>query len=434
MTVKNFLVFWKKTWIVVWLALVYVLSLWLVLGALSSYQLQSRINSENAQNQTGNTVSAVLRQQSEIEILEDQIEISQTDIKDIKLALQDVLINARSLEKELDQLPSKLEMLWLRIIQSAELGLEQQASSPQRDCKRLKDILGSADHKGDDYQEISEMVNDTCERATYARTELPYKKREIAIKKVALQTFEFDLNKLKDDHSFLLKKNSLIRDYLTELKAMKKFHFDFLATMPGQLLTLMLTLSMGALGSIIYLTRALFDASVERDFTWYFFRPFLGMIMAMAIFVLVKAGQLTISSSGGTDDLSGLSPFFLSFVAIISGLLSEQAYQKIYLAGQNFLGVAEADTERWALNLVTAIQSRGRQPSELLLFLSATETELNDWISAAKPVPQQQQNIISAWLDMPSREIFSDQPPHESIPGGLGQANEDAGSQAVEEK
>ena len=110
-------------------------------------------------------------------------------------------------------------------------------------------------------------------------------------------------------------------------------------TMPPAILTLILTLSMGALGSVIYVTRYYFSTEPARAFSWYIFRPFLGMITALAVYVFAKAGQLSFSDASLDSSLSeGLNPFVLSFLAIISGLLSEQAITWLTRSGSRLFG------------------------------------------------------------------------------------------------
>lgn len=54
--------------------------------------------------------------------------------------------------------------------------------------------------------------------------------------------------------------------------------------------------------------------------------PFVGSISAFVIFIFINAGQLTLTADGGSNSLS---PYVLSFIGIVSGLLSERAYMRI---------------------------------------------------------------------------------------------------------
>lgn len=208
--------------------------------------------------------------------------------------------------------------------------------------------------------------------------------------------------------------NDELRDFLVELRYLTRLRFDILATMPAQLLTLILTLSMGSLGSVIFLTRELFREGEKHSINWYIFRPFLGMVTAIAIFVLAKSGQLVISDGGNPESgkmSETLNPFFISFLAIISGVLSEQAYEKIHNTGKSFFQTGIGENARWAVHLRKIMETQHKTPAEAAKYLSQSIEVIQDWMDEQAPVPENAQKIIAAWLDKPGREIFSDQSP-----------------------
>jgi len=98
---------------------------------------------------------------------------------------------------------------------------------------------------------------------------------------------------------------------------------------PRPILKLNLILSMGILGSLIFVTIQFIRHPLKYSLEMYFFRPFLGMLMALAMYVMVKSGQWTFLDSKEKD----LSPFLISFLGIISGMLAEQAYRRISFTG-----------------------------------------------------------------------------------------------------
>jgi hypothetical protein len=121
---------------------------------------------------------------------------------------------------------------------------------------------------------------------------------------------------------------------------------------PSSILTLVLALAMGALGSTIFVTgwflKELATSGVRDSDTstarlklsilgWVIFRPVLGMVTAVGVFVAYKAGQITLSGSTTNATEIELNPFLLSFFAIIAGLASESAIAKLNeLAGSAF--------------------------------------------------------------------------------------------------
>ncbi|MFT7185998.1 MAG: hypothetical protein ACI84K_001388 [Pseudohongiellaceae bacterium] len=102
-------------------------------------------------------------------------------------------------------------------------------------------------------------------------------------------------------------------------------------SLPKSILTLLLVLSTGVLGSIIFVTVEFLKEPEDKiqNLNMYLFRPFLGMILALAIYVMLKAGQFTFVDDSNQD----LSPFLVSFLGIISGMLAEQAYSRLTKTG-----------------------------------------------------------------------------------------------------
>jgi len=114
---------------------------------------------------------------------------------------------------------------------------------------------------------------------------------------------------------------------------------------PANILKISLILSMGVLGSLIFVTIEFIKeprGHLNKSYNMYLFRPFLGMIIALAMYVMVKSGQSILSN----NDENVLSPYMISFLGIISGMLSEQAYKKIASTGNQFLnGVSDGNKE-----------------------------------------------------------------------------------------
>lgn len=124
--------------------------------------------------------------------------------------------------------------------------------------------------------------------------------------------------------------------YLQNDFFLMRWFFD----MPSDLVTLWLALCMGALGSVIYVLREIFDdTAVRRPTSWFFMRPFLGMVLAFVMYLLIRTGQTAFTDPAGGP--SSLNPFTISFLAVISGLMSDRAYSRIVSAAENLLGPDE---------------------------------------------------------------------------------------------
>jgi len=181
-----------------------------------------------------------------------------------------------------------------------------------------------------------------------------------------------DLKKLKDDPAFSESDAAAekTREIAGDFLYMRIWGFEPVALMPGQFLTLILTISMGAFGSVIHLTWEFFEKKEHRRLSWYLFRPFLGAVLAFAIYILLKSGQLVLTnSSGNGNGAQDLNPYFISFLAIISGILSEQAYARISAAGTRIF--TSQERKRWVRKAVAeaAMEARKLDVDDLCGFM-----------------------------------------------------------------
>ena len=66
------------------------------------------------------------------------------------------------------------------------------------------------------------------------------------------------------------------------------------------------------------------------------FRPLIGMLLAFAMFILAHGGMLVLSQGAAEETSGQLNPYVISFLGIISGLVSESATRRITLAAETF--------------------------------------------------------------------------------------------------
>jgi lambda repressor-like predicted transcriptional regulator len=163
---------------------------------------------------------------------------------------------------------------------------------------------------------------------------------------------------------------------------------------------------MGMLGSLVAMTWSYIRRETSMSARRTLFLPLVGSVSAFIIFVFLKAGQLTISSGSGTS----LSPFFLSFVGIISGLLSERAYARMESVGTKFFTVDD-DNVRWAVRLRTELDESGVSIAELATYLGCEESTAKNIVDELSPANLTQQRLIAACLRIEVRELFTDAPP-----------------------
>jgi hypothetical protein len=109
---------------------------------------------------------------------------------------------------------------------------------------------------------------------------------------------------------------------------------------------------MGILGGTITMTWTFLNRDDRVGLRWYILRPFIGALSAVVLFIFFKAGQMTISADGGEGSLD---PFFLSFVGITAGLLSDRAYAQMEQVGGQFLESRSDEPERWGVGLASRL-------------------------------------------------------------------------------
>lgn len=406
----------------VWLILLYPVLIWCVVGTLSAHGFQDKVR--QIVDPEGNPLSmpTIIRLADQLEGIEKQIGRLQTELYE-KEAEEVRLKSKRLLKKEkLDEAEASARPLFSRLAyRFKQEGYDFQTDAGTRFVDLIHLVAGNPVLRDwietdaelhsvwKSYQESVTEVESTEGEYNTARInqEQAREEKEVIAKKIALQ------QQLRED----LLRNAKTDDIVNELNFMRAFEFDLFATMPSQHLTLILTLCMGALGSLIYITQNyLFEADRNRPFSWYFFRPFLGMVTAVAIFILAKAGQITISDVSFAEGLSeNLNPYFISFLAIVSGLLSENAIHRIQSAGVLVFRTQEKDdaerNERWAVGLKAAMTAQNKDARELVMFLDKPLEEIEEWVAETSPVPPDAQTVISGWLGIPARRLFTDLKP-----------------------
>lgn len=132
------------------------------------------------------------------------------------------------------------------------------------------------------------------------------------------------LNLNKDHSNFLAFKDM---ENIWYLKPFLQAPYDFLV--------LLLVMLMGGSGGVIRLFRDYGDQNYPNPGDGdYFVVPLVGAVVAMCGYVLAKTGVLAMSSA--REDTS-LSPFMISFVGIVSGLLAREVIDCIAAQGRKLL-------------------------------------------------------------------------------------------------
>jgi hypothetical protein len=189
-----------------------------------------------------------------------------------------------------------------------------------------------------------------------------------------------------------------------------------LITTQSDILTLMLVILMGVLGSSLQMTYAFFRERRAESIGSYLLRVCVGAITALVIFIVAKAGVPVIADATRLGGDAAINPYFVSFLAIISGLMSENAIRSVQDQGARFFGADRpAEPARWARqDLREAFKSQNRDPQRVKRLVQAKDDDFDGWVSGAQPIPANIQMIIAGVLQTPPRDLFTDIPPDQA--------------------
>jgi hypothetical protein len=181
---------------------------------------------------------------------------------------------------------------------------------------------------------------------------------------------------------------------------------------PPEIMTLFLVVLMGLLGSSLQLTHQLFVRKEAESGGVYSLRLCVGAITALVIFIVAKAGVPVIADASKLGGDAPINPYFVSFLAIISGLMSEKAIISVQTQAAKYFDSGATEMLRWARAEVRdAMTQSQRNPADVAKSLEISETVLEDWLSGDEPVPLAGQKLFAAVLNRPIRDLFSDIPP-----------------------
>lgn len=194
------------------------------------------------------------------------------------------------------------------------------------------------------------------------------------------------------------------------------YFLNSLIISPPDILALALVVWMGILGSALQMTHALFVDNEMEGAGVYLLRLSVGAITALVIFIVTKAGIPVLADTSRLAGDVPINPFFVSFVAIISGLMSENAIVFVQAQGAKFFAPpSDTETRRWARNdLTAAFKAANRNPEALRRTANVEADQFNAWISGRDAIPGNIQTLIAGVLETPRRDLFTDMPPEGS--------------------
>ncbi|NPU63606.1 hypothetical protein HL667_01180 [Bradyrhizobium sp. 83012] len=187
--------------------------------------------------------------------------------------------------------------------------------------------------------------------------------------------------------------------------------FRKIVTLQPDILTLCLVVLMGVLGGSLQIASSFFSAEGRVSPGNYFLRLGFGAVTALAIFVLAKAGVVIVADPSKLGGESPINPYFVSFVAIVSGLMSERAVVAVQRQGEQFFANADVGTPRWARSDLHDMIEGDLTVDALARYLKTSDkTEVDAILAGQKPASAVDQQTIALYLRREIRDLFSDLP------------------------
>lgn len=392
------------------LMLMNILALLLMVQTMSAYRFQEKLRQVNkeADGPVFDSLQHLQRNIKELRDLnvaktrlEDRMRQKREDARGVSLKSIPFLSDQKAMEQELilsmgPKLPEKLQK---ECVCPLSLGLLIEMAkcaqgSGDEECLTMIEKLRNTKINSNALMEQSHLTKDFL--------------HELEKEKVILETGIEELSKRVFGEPRDLDRAEIVRNVSNS----NLVGFSYFLDASDQQLIFSLTLIMGALGSLLYITRDYLVGKNKRNFSWYLFRPVLGMVTALAVYILAIAGQITISEGEMTGGTGGgqLNPYFICFLAIIAGLLSEQAIERIRLMGRTVLKIdtGEGDRDRWGVRLGEVVDEKKQNINDLMPFVDAKYEEVEKWVAGTEKVPYAEQRVIASWLGIHRSCIFTD--------------------------
>lgn len=182
----------------------------------------------------------------------------------------------------------------------------------------------------------------------------------------------------------------------------------------NDMLVLSLLISMGVLGSALNLLAIFFTNDQESlSFGEYPLRLAFGAVLAIVMFIIAKAGVPILADTSKIGSNAPLNPYFISLLAVVSGLMSDRSMAAIRNVATTLLqSVGGADySQRYSrLALDDLLKGANREVDLLAQVLAMSTEDTKKLFSGNDLVSPDQQRLISAFFGRPIRELFSDLP------------------------
>jgi hypothetical protein len=187
-----------------------------------------------------------------------------------------------------------------------------------------------------------------------------------------------------------------------------------IALWTNDMLVLLLLISMGVLGSALNLLAAFI--SNDRDsmsFGEYPLRLAFGAVLAIVMFIIAKAGVPILADTGKIGGNAPLNPYFISLLAVVSGLMSDRSMTTIRNVASSLLervGGGDYSQRYSRVALDDALKTANRTVDGLAQTLGISVDHTKKLFSGNDKISPDSQKMISAYLGASARDLFSDLP------------------------
>jgi chromosome segregation ATPase len=417
--------------IVAWFIVLFFLSLTVAIVTLSASQLQDRL--------IGLSNSDVPVSVWQIERIRKQGALQTAQVALLTQELSAATANYRQASAAIEEIQPKLMQVNLEIGRKTEdvitnlslyVPLEFNDETPRQSLETQRKIerLVASLKRGRDLEPASEQRLDELYAAYRAAvSELdalePYvselKRKADAARttmedaRVNLQQADGEIERMVDSNAALRGANPVeIFDLIEEFSFIEGFAGGTLykfSVLPNEFLVMILVIAMGTLGATLQLTYDYYRLNTIPRPSHFLLRPMLGAITAIVLFIFLRAGVIVVTDSTKLNEAPPLSPFFIAFVGIVAGFLSENAMETVTRIGQSWLrgGGQGPKVERWGIDLNTRVVA----PKTLEEFARATGADVQtvrQWFDAETGIPPEAQTQIALWLGLPPHQLFTD--------------------------
>jgi hypothetical protein len=222
----------------------------------------------------------------------------------------------------------------------------------------------------------------------------------------------FDLIKPAIDPASREKIENALYELFFNRQVATRLSTDFV-TMDPDNLTLLLVIMMGVLGSALQMTHAFSVKNQAITMSGYLLRISLGAITALVMFIVAKAGVPVITDASRIGGDAPINPYFVAFLAIVSGLLSENALANVQAQGEKFLGQGAGGPDRWARrDLTPELEAQqGLSVATLATHLGVSESAAAAMLKGQQKMDGDAQKLTAIYLRGDQRDLFTDIPP-----------------------